>query len=82
MLYQDIFSHFLIRNLRCATRPASRCKLCRRRSARGSHTVVGNGGIVHIVCIETVVGLIFFSPAHRSENALKGFRGTLRISGP
>lgn len=41
--------------------------------AEGQPYIVGNGGIVHIVCIQTVVGLIFFSPV-TAENALKGFR--------
>ena len=38
--------------------------------AEGQPYIVGNGGIAHIVCIQTVVGLIFFSPV-TAENALK-----------
>ena len=41
--------------------------------AEGQPYIVGNGGIVHIVCIQTVVSLIFFSPV-AAENTLKGSR--------
>ena len=49
--------------------------------AEGQPYIVGNGGIVHIVCIQTVVGLIFFSPV-TAEKCAQRFSRTLRISGP